>query len=44
MALQHGWAALIQFVFQRLHYIRMIVAGVVDAIAGKEVQMRRHLR
>src|ERR1700739_1378439 len=38
MALQHGGTAFVQFVLERLHYIRMIVAGVVNAIAGEEVQ------
>src|SRR5690349_6253266 len=38
VALQHRRAALIQLVLEGLHYIRMVVAGVVNAIAGEEVQ------
>src|ERR1700676_2310316 len=38
MALQHGWTALVQFILQRGDDMGMIVAGVVDTVAGEKVE------
>jgi hypothetical protein len=38
VALQHGGTASIQFVVERLYNRRVIVACVMDAVAGKEIE------
>jgi hypothetical protein len=38
MALQHRWAAPIQFVMQGRYHAGMAMAKVVNAIAGKKIQ------
>lgn len=34
VVLQHSRPALVQFVFERSNDVRMIVAGIVDRVAG----------
>ena len=38
MALQHGRTAPVQFILDRLHHRGMIVAQIVNAIAGKKIE------
>ena len=38
MALQHHRATLLQFINDSRHYVRVIVAHIVDTVSGKKVQ------
>src|ERR1700674_3044921 len=38
VALQHGRTATVHFVFQGLYYIGMVVADVMDAVAGEVIE------
>ncbi len=38
VTLQHGWPAAVQFIFQRLDDVRVIVSSIVNAVAEKKIK------